>query len=624
MNRKRPVEEQADDRSTTKRVRPSRFSSKPSEVMTAAAKAAAVAAKLTASTSTHSSSLTNAAAASRGPTDSSTTSLSERAAQMKKSIQEQMKNMKAHLNTSRNPLVMHSVTSQFRPAPLCLDDEGRQIDPVTGNVIEEKIVVTKTMKVNAPGRFVDKKSSSSSSSKNKQPQAPTKVINPYLAHHDEPQLDSLTQVDPRLRLKSSKQRREKKGFSFIQAGTFVKQGEDLRSRTQETVGGKIRAGYESGRNPNTKQIKGIATTVVEEEEEPMKKMGEETEENTPLSLPERVLDRVPDVEWWDLEFLTKDQKELFDRFGFLKQTPKVDAANTNVNSYYDHMKFKCCGSIHLIQHPAQIMPSNNNVLEQNQHQTIVPLMLTKREQKRIRRTNRLEREKEKQDKIAIGLLPKPEAKLKLSNMMRVLQETAIADPSAVERKVRQQVADRLREHEARNAAKKCSPAARRDKTKHKLEADASGDIHVALFRVSDLSHPKHKFKVDVNAQQLMLTGGVLQCKEPRLNLVVVEGGPKSIKSYVKLMTRRMDWSQKPPDEPSTGTAAADMMDVSHAQGPEGIVNTCDLVWQGIVARRAFNSFRFQDCRTASTARKVMEAKHVAHYWDQVVHFKVLD
>ncbi|KAJ0407951.1 hypothetical protein ATCC90586_006323 [Pythium insidiosum] len=179
------------------------------------------------------------------------------------------------------------------------------------------------------------------------------------------------------------------------------------------------------------------------------------------------------------------------------------------------------------------------------------------ERKKIRRQNRAEREKEKQDKIALGLLPPPEPKVKLSNMMKVLGEQAVADPSAVERKVRQQMAQREKNHEMRNLARKLTPEERREKKLKKIKEDASGDIHAAVFRVFDLSNPQHRFKVDVNAQQYHLTGGVL-C-----------------------------W-------PDSG---------------------CILVWQGMVAKRAFNNFRFQECSTSVTARKVMEAKHVVHYWD---------
>lgn len=79
-------------------------------------------------------------------------------------------------------------------------------------------------------------------------------------------------------------------------------------------------------------------------------------------------------------------------------------------------------------------------------------------------------------------MPPPEPKVKFSNMMKVLGEQAVADPSAVERKVRQQIAQREKNHEMRNLARKLTPEERRAKKLKKIKADANGDIHVAVFR----------------------------------------------------------------------------------------------------------------------------------------------
>lgn len=109
-------------------------------------------------------------------------------------------------------------------------------------------------------------------------------------------------------------------------------------------------------------------------------------------------------------------------------------------------------------------------------------------------------------------------------------------------------------HEMRNQARKLTPAERKEKKRKKLQEDTSRVVYVAIFRVKDFSDPKQRFKVDVNAQQLNLsgTGGYLTCALEVLsnfppailcptgdtNLVVAEGGPKGIKKLIKLMTRR--------------------------------------------------------------------------------------
>ena len=44
-------------------------------------------------------------------------------------------------------------------------------------------------------------------------------------------------------------------------------------------------------------------------------------------------------------------------------------------------------------------------------------------------------------------------------------------------------------------------------------------------------------------------------------------------------------------------------------------NECELIWTGMAVKRAFHSFMFQSAQNTSVARKILEAKGVAHYWD---------
>ena len=76
----------------------------------------------------------------------------------------------------------------------------------------------------------------------------------------------------------------------------------------------------------------------------------------------------------------------------------------------------------------------------------------------------------------------------------------------------------------------------------KLQEKTTDSVHVALFRVASLRNPKHKFKVQVNAEQFNLTGAAVMTNN--MNIVVVEGGPKNIKKYKRLMTHRIQWSSE--------------------------------------------------------------------------------
>lgn len=46
-------------------------------------------------------------------------------------------------------------------------------------------------------------------------------------------------------------------------------------------------------------------------------------------------------------------------------------------------------------------------------------------------------------------------------------------------------------------------------------------------------------------------------------------------------------------------------------------NRCDLLWQGILPKRTFTGFKFQESKSVLGARKMLKSKGVGHYWDMV-------
>lgn len=260
---------------------------------------------------------------------------------------------------------------------------------------------------------------------------------------------------------------------------------------------------------------------------------------------------------------------------------------------YDNVVIRAGAITQLIEHPIQMMP-----LEPNKP-VHVPVFLTKKEQKKLRRQNRRETWKEKQDKIRLGLLPPDEPKVKVSNMMRVLGNEQVQNPSQVEAHVREQMAKRLANHEKANADRKLTPEQRREKAERKLKEDVSCGVRVAVYRVKSLANPSKKFKVETNAKQLYLTGCVVMYED--VNVVVVEGGPKSLNKYRKLMERRIKWDEDVYSDKSDGSEK---------------VNQCSLVWEGQAKDRSFGEVRIKQCPTESFARDYFRKCGVEHYWDQ--------
>lgn len=140
----------------------------------------------------------------------------------------------------------------------------------------------------------------------------------------------------------------------------------------------------------------------------------------------------------------------------------------------------------------------------------------------------------------------------------------------------------------------------------------------ADFRIKSCSHPKHRYKIEMNAQQHQLTGMVII--NPKCNIVIVEGGPKSIKAYKKLMLRRIDWNDLPPPKSlENDEMAMDVDEPKNSYGlKEGEENSCYMVWTGQVKNKAFKKFTWRMFESEKMAREELSKWHVEHYWDAAV------
>ncbi|KAJ8311737.1 hypothetical protein KUTeg_011092 [Tegillarca granosa] len=149
-----------------------------------------------------------------------------------------------------------------------------------------------------------------------------------------------------------------------------------------------------------------------------------------------------------------------------------------------------------------------------------PIQMKPPERKKLRRQTRQETQKDITEKIRLGLMPPPEPKVRMANLMRVLGTEAVQDPTKIEAHVRAQMEKRQKAHEEANAARKLTTEQRRDKKMKKIKEDTSLGVHVSVYRIRDLTNPAKKFKIEANANQLFMTGLVVMYKD--CNVVVVQ------------------------------------------------------------------------------------------------------
>merc|ERR1712014_7803 len=190
----------------------------------------------------------------------------------------------------------------------------------------------------------------------------------------------------------------------------------------------------------------------------------------------------------------------------------------------------------------------------------------------------------------------------------------IADPSAVERKVRNQVEQRRKEHEQRNEARKLPAEERKAKKKQKGMAEQEPTVQVLVFKIKDLANKRHLFKIDMNAQQFHLTGCCITCPGVA-NIVIVEGGPRAIKRYKKLMLRRIKWTEDQKDDDDD-----DDDDDEEVTAPK-LQDHCVLVWEGIVKQRNFKNWKVTHARSEAEARKTLADRGAEHYWEMLARYR---
>ncbi|KAK5193381.1 U4/U5/U6 small nuclear ribonucleoprotein prp3 [Exophiala xenobiotica] len=310
----------------------------------------------------------------------------------------------------------------------------------------------------------------------------------------------------------------------------------------------------------------------------------------------------PDIEWWDEGLIDGKSYDVMDDPSKLK----IDTPDSIITIY--------------IQHPVLIEPP-----QEKNNPAPKPMYLTQKEQAKLRRQRRQADLKEIQAKIRLGLEPPPPPKVKKSNLMRVLGEEAVKDPTAVEARVNREIAERQHKHEEINQDRKLTKEQRAEKLAQQQAEDAARGIHVRVYKIDSLANGKHRFLIAKNAEQQALTGVVIM--HPKLNLVVVEGGEHSIRFYDKLMQNRIKWQEmEAPRAVESGNreVLAKWLEAEDENGElkDLSMNKCELIFKGEAKQRSFKRWvGARPCETDTHAKDVLSRAKMENFWNLAKSFK---
>lgn len=262
--------------------------------------------------------------------------------------------------------------------------------------------------------------------------------------------------DPSMGVKIAPVSRRSRPLKFVQPGKYINIANEERAKLQleklkqEITESVKKAGMQTEFDVSDKVIK-VNLSI-------QKKIEKEIYNRLISFISQRV--EPPAVEWWDAPFLAnKTYEDLNDA-----NEINPDKLDTLVTMY--------------VHHPVVIKPPS----EINAVPVVRSLMMTKKERKKMRRQRRAEALKDKRDKIRLGLLEPDAPKVKISNLMKVLGEEAIQDPTKIEAKVRKEMELRQKLHDKANEQRKLTPEERRAKIMNKLKEDQKASNEVAVFK----------------------------------------------------------------------------------------------------------------------------------------------
>jgi U4/U6 small nuclear ribonucleoprotein PRP3 len=363
---------------------------------------------------------------------------------------------------------------------------------------------------------------------------------------------------------TSRDKKVTRSLLFNQRGKYLEQASKLRRQTK------------------LEQIKAMLATRNRQA-----KLDENSERGFLVQAP-------PDVEWWDEGLLEEKTYDCID-------TPskvKIDGDDSIITAY--------------VQHPVLLKAPQDQLLVQ-----IKPMPLTTKEQAKLRRMRRAEEHKEQQAKIRLGLEPPPPPKVKRGNMMRVMGEQAIADPTAVEMLVEKQIAERQDNHIKANEERKLTKEERLAKLAENQKKDAQKGLYMCVFRIDSLAFGKHRYQIDLNAKEHSLTGVTIF--HPKMNMVIVEGGHHSIQKYKRLLLNRVKWGDNAmPTEAQMEKQAQDPQWLKNVDDKGELkdlsYNRCVLVFEGEVKQRAFRKWGSKICESDGEAKEILGKARLDSLW----------
>lgn len=386
------------------------------------------------------------------------------------------------------------------------------------------------------------------------------LVRQQARHHYNPYLQDSGKVDHKL------EKRRNRGLKFFQKGEKVQLIENQRKEQRDAL---------------IKNEKELERRAKEEKlQEKQIKQGYLPDKSKNEQYIISSVSSIPDIEWWDVPFLDTVKNTILAKYhnNYSKLDPEDDSDSEDEESIHPSIRF--------IHHP---IPPNSN-----DDSLIAKVYLTRKESKKLRRNRRKKDREALEQRIKEGLEPKPEPRIKLSNMMSVFENNQnITDPTAWEQTVKNQVQARHDKHLENNEIRHLEAKAKRKELNEKLLDKPNSDLICKLFWFKNLENPQIRYKINTNCKQLYLKGTCLRVKDDGHGIIVIYGSEKSCKRFQKLVLQRIKW-----DLPFTDKSTQQEISMSG--------NTCKIIWEGPIEECNFRGFFMKSCENKNELREILK------------------
>lgn len=319
------------------------------------------------------------------------------------------------------------------------------------------------------------------------------------------------------------------------------------------------------------------------------------------------------LEWWDIPYVEikkGSSYRILDRFTFggsnsKRKQRKRKEGETSID-HDEETDDESEPSILYVWHPELIKDKEEG--EKEGSGLLKRVYLTKNEQKRLRRSRRQLQREEHELRIKLGLDPKPEPKVKLSNMMRVVENSSnILDPTKYEQQVKQQVDQRRQRHELMNSERHEAAVIARKERVMKFEDTHSGTESMCyVYKFKSLSNPKIRYKLHMNSKQLKLKGCCLRIGEDGPGIIIAVGDEKQCKFFDNLVSRRIKWTD-------------DYIDKSNNQKIDMSENFIKTEWSGYIntaTTHKFVTWFMKSCSSEEELLKVLDEFNARQFYQR--------